>query len=517
MGSLALAGSGMASLSGLPPVEAAPAPSPSGGWVSRLPLPPRDSPGFADPSEFGAAEARALMARGELGAVELLEAHLSRIDRFEEWYRAFNIVLMEDARESARNSRGSGGLLDGIPLVLKDNFYTRGVLTTANSHVFEGFIPPFDATTVRRIRETGAVVLGKTQMGPLATTRALTSDGDITTVNAWTPHDPGVNPGGSSTGTATAVAARLAMVGTGTQTGGSITGPAVAQGLTGVKPTMGRVSLHGIIPLSYTRDHPGPIARSALDAALLLQVMAGPDPRDPRTLGLPPVPDYLAAATPRVDARIPWPTRIGVPTGWDRLLGERGAARRAFLQTLEECGATLTEVRYPESWTLLASPAFNNVRLVERAEPFLEALRDDVRRFGVALSSWINGLLLSGDEYLKGQRARYALLKLILDEVFADCDLILQESHLPFDAVGLPLIAFPIGFRSTRSGRLPEGAILGGLPFGEERLLAVAAAWQARTRWHLERPEDPSSQRGRPDPIGDRGALDVEEVAELAQ
>ena len=130
-------------------------------------------------------------------------------------------------------------------------------------------------------------MLGKTQMGPLATTRATTPDGVVTTVNAWTPTNPNIDPGGSSTGTATAVAGRMATSGIGTQTGGSITAPSNAQNLTGLKPTMGRVSLHGIIPLSYTRDHPGPLARDAKDAAIMLTAMAGEDPDDPRTQGLP--------------------------------------------------------------------------------------------------------------------------------------------------------------------------------------------------------------------------------------
>jgi Asp-tRNA(Asn)/Glu-tRNA(Gln) amidotransferase A subunit family amidase len=318
-------------------------------------------------------------------------------------------------------------------------------------------------------------------MGPLATTRALTPDGEITTVSAWAPDDPSVSPGGSSSGSATAVAGRMITAATGTQTGGSITVPALAQGLTGLKPTMGRVSLRGVIPLTYTRDHPGPLARDARDAALLLQAMAGPDPADPRTLGLPPVPDYLVPVAPPEEpgrAFLRWPTRIGVLPGWADREGDVGHGRRRLLRTMEDLGARLVEVALPPAWEELTSAAFNDVRLPERSEPFLEHLRKDVRLFGVALSPWINGLLMSGDEYLKGQRAKLALLRLVLEELFRECDVVVQDGHVPFDMIGLPLIAFPVGMVRDRGRELPTGVLLGGLPFGEERLLSVAAALQ---------------------------------------
>ncbi|MDH3222994.1 MAG: amidase family protein, partial [Gemmatimonadota bacterium] len=336
-----------------------------------------------------------------------------------------------------------------------------------------------------------------TQMGPLATTRATTPDGTRTTVNAWAPGDDSVSPGGSSSGSATAVAARLAASSTGTQTGGSITVPSAAQGLTGLKPTMGRVSLNGIIPLTYTRDHPGPIARDALDAALMLQVMAGADPRDPRTQGLPPVPDYIRAATPLRAGSLRWPITIGVipdffdegEDGEDRV---RAQARREMLETFEGLGAVIREVAWPEQWETLTSFALNNVRLPERTEPFLQYLKEDVRLFGVSLSPWINGLLLSGDEYLKGQRAKLALLERILFTFFGDCDLVALDDHLAFDMVGLPLMAFPIGFDDSSGRRLPVGGLIGGRPFGEERLLSLVAGYQSVTEYHQTRPDDPT-------------------------
>ncbi|TVP43142.1 MAG: amidase, partial [Gemmatimonadales bacterium] len=341
------------------------------------------------------------------------------------------------------------------------------------------------------------------------------------------------SPGGSSSGSATGVAARMVTTAVGTQTGGSITVPASSQGLTGLKPTMGRVSLRGVIPLTYTRDHPGPIARDARDAALMLQVMAGPDPADPRTLGLPPVPDYLTAATPvpgpahgdgPPGATIRWPTRLGIPPGWADVDGPAGERRRRFLASMEEGGVTVVDVPPPTGWAELSSGIFNAGRLPERSEPFLPWLRQDVRLFGVTLSSWIQGLLLSGDEYVKAQRGRLALLRLALDSVFHQCDAVVQGNHVPFDMIGLPLVTFPIGFREAGEGgggfggALPEGILVGAPPFGEERLLSLAALWQARSGHHLRRPSDPAAgDSGRPPASGARGRLELEEVASLSQ
>jgi Asp-tRNA(Asn)/Glu-tRNA(Gln) amidotransferase A subunit family amidase len=506
------------------------------------------------PSDLTAWEAGARIRDGSLASVELVEDCLERIWRLDGVLMAFNTVTDEAALAEAagldgeRRRRGAtlapGDFLHGIPLAIKDNVYVAGFRTTANAHMFQDFVPSWDATLVTRLRSAGSVVLGKTQMGPLATTRALTPDGEITTLNAWAPGDPRISPGGSSSGSATAVAAGMATSSMGTQTGGSITVPALAQGLTGLKPTMGRVSLRGVIPLTYTRDHPGPLARDARDAALLLQAMAGPDPGDPRTLGLPPVPDYLTAALPVPGPggpRMRWPTRLGVPPGWDEGNSARAARRRAFLQALQAGGVERVELSLPPGWAELSSPMFNDGRLPERSEPFLPWLREDVRLFGVTLSSWIQGLLLSGDEYVKAQRGRLALLRLALDQVFSRCDAVLQESHVAFDMIGLPLLAMPIGLRMPGEdgavgvsdggfdGPLPAGVLIGAAPFGEERLLALAALWQARSDHHRRRPMDPEPPvgrspggPGRPAPDGlrpgvSRGRLSLEAVAELSE
>ncbi|HEU5474279.1 MAG TPA: amidase [Actinophytocola sp.] len=477
----ALGAAGTVSLPAI--AEAAPVPP---GEPAAVAVEPRPE-AVADPTELTIAEAATLIRRGRLRPEELLQACLDRIRAFDGVYQAFNTVRTD------RAGTGSRGPLRGIPLAIKDNYFTAGTPTTANSFLFAGFVPPFDATAVARLTAAGAVVLGKTQMGPLATTRATTPDGRVTTVNAWAPDRPEVDPGGSSTGTATAVAGRMATSGIGTQTGGSITAPANAQNLTGLKPTMGRVSLHGIIPLSYTRDHPGPLARDALDAAIMLSAMAGPDPHDPRTQGLPRVPDLVTAATPVVRGgrvRLRWPTRIGVIPGYTSGDSPAARARAAFLDTLAGVpGVTLVDVPLPAEWELLTGGTFNNVRLPERSEPFLPQLTGDLRRFGVSVLGWLQGALLGADEYLIGQRAKVVLLDRVLTDLFARCDVVVQTNPVPFDIIGLPELGLPIGF--TPDG-LPIGTILGGLPFGEDRLLSIAAAYQARTTWHRRRPADPA-------------------------
>ncbi|MEV6707149.1 amidase [Micromonospora wenchangensis] len=476
----------------------------------------------ADPTELTVAEAAWLIRAGKLTPEKLVEAYLARISRYEATYQAFNLVLAEQAVKAARAMarKPHRGALHGIPLAVKDNYYTAGVPTTASSYLFADFRPPYDATAVTRlVTGGGAIVLGKTQMGPLATTRATTPAGVVTTVNAWTPTNPATDPGGSSTGTATAVAGRLAASGTGTQTGGSITAPSNAQNLTGLKPTMGRVSLHGIIPLSYTRDHPGPLARDAKDAAIMLTAMAGEDPADPRSQGLPAVPKLIDAATPTYQGgklKLRWKTRIGVLPGFTAGTSETALARQAYLAKLAAItGATIVDVPLPDEWELLTGSAFNNVRLPERTEPFLPYLRTDLRGFGVSVTGWLQGALLGGGEFITGQRAKLLLMERVLDQLFAHCDVVVQTGPVPFDILGLPEIGFPIGF--TGAG-LPIGTILGGLPYGEDRLLSVVAAYQAVTDWHLRRPADPpaATATGRSAaPAGLR--LTADQVAQLSQ
>jgi Asp-tRNA(Asn)/Glu-tRNA(Gln) amidotransferase A subunit family amidase len=454
---------------------------------------------MADPTEATIAEAVTLMRRHKLSATELVTACLERIGRYEPTYLAFNTVTSDEAlAEAKRQDARRTGLLGGIPLCIKDNYYTAGTLTTANSFIFENFVPPYDATSVARLKSAGGIVVGKGQMGPLATTRATTPNGTITTVNAWTPTDVTIDPGGSSTGPGCAVAGRMATSSIGTQTGGSIVLPSNAENLTGLKPTMGRTSIYGVIPLSYTRDHSGPLARDALDAAIMLTIMAGPDPNDIRTLGLPPVPDLITAALPVRDHRgrvtMRRTTRIGVPPDYlaSTVAADVLALRKAFLASMAAIpGVRLVNVAYPADWSLMTG-VFNNIRLSERTEEMLPFLQQDPKLLGVSSLSWLQGLFLSGDEWVTGQRAKNHLLRVVLDEVMASCDVLLQTGPTVFDQIGLPELALPIGFHPVGGNpKVPVGTIVGAGPYEEDRLLEVAAAYQAVTDWHQQRPADP--------------------------
>jgi Asp-tRNA(Asn)/Glu-tRNA(Gln) amidotransferase A subunit family amidase len=472
-------------------------------------------PQLDDLTELTLAQASTAIRRRRITSEEIVQAHLDRIAAFDGIYMAFNTVVAEQALARARlldRRRNPVGVLHGVPIVVKDNYWTKGVETTANSYIFEGFVPDEDATCVARLLREGAVILGKTQMGPLATTRATTPDGLVTTVNAWTPNTPSYDPGGSSSGSATAVAGRLACSSIGTQTGGSITSPSNQQGLTGLKPTMGRTSLYGVIPLTYSRDHAGPLARDALDAAIMTQVLAGPDPKDPRTQGLPPVPDLVRAV--ERGRR----TTLGVPPGYASGTSATAQARAAMLKQFEALGVTVVEVTLPAEWDLLTGGAFNNVRLPERTEPFLPYLKQDLKLFGVSLNSWMQGLFLSGDEWITGQRAKHVLLRRVLDDLFEQCDAVLQTGPVPFDIIGLPEIAFPIGFQThAGSGRqVPIGAIIGGRPYAEDHLLALVGAYQAVTDWHVQRPADPVAALAAR-AVSERPRLTAEEVEEQTQ
>jgi len=485
---------------------------------------------LVDPTEATIAEAATLIARRKLSIVDLVQAHIDRHAAVDGVLQAFNAFVGDQALAAAKRLRWKrpASALYGIPLCIKDNYYTRGIPTTANSLVYQDFVPAYDATCVARLIGAGGIVLGKGQMGPLATTRATTPSGVVTTRNAWTPGNPAYDPGGSSTGPACSVASRQATSSIGTQTGGSIVNPSLQQGLTGLKPTMGRTSLFGVIPLTYTRDHCGPLARDALDAAIMLCALAGPDEHDPRTRGLPAPSDYVKAAIPagaRHRPRVRYRTTLGVLP--DFLTGGTAtsrALRQGFLDQIASTGVKVVTIPLPDDWAELVGTQFNNVRLPERSEPFLDTLRTDVRQFGVSLSSWVQGLFLTGDTFLKGQRMKYLLLKRTLEQIFTKCDVVTQSSNQPFDIIGLPEIAFPVGF-STEQGQangasVPVGAILGAGPYAEDRLLAVVGAYQAVTDWHLRRPPDPPAAtraRIRAADAADALQLTPEDVVEQTQ
>lgn len=452
-----------------------------------------------DLTELSMSEAMTLIRNGSLAPADLVNAYFDRIEKYDpDYYQAFAArprredVLAEIARAP------TGAPLLGMPIAPKDNFYTRDLLTEGGSLVYKDFAPEYDATAVALLRSQGGVVIGKAQMGALAGGRATVLGTTIpTTRNAWTPNDVDYSPAGSSSGSGTSVAGRLAVAALGTQTGGSVMGPGTAQGLTCIKPTFGRISLHGVIPLSYTRDHVGVMARNALDAAILLQVLAQPDPLDPRTLGLPPAPNYARAATPVGGARPGprWRTRVGV---WPEYLSgsdpEVNELRRAILRTMESLGMEIVmDIRLPDQWEEMTANPFGD----SHGDPtafFIDALRKDVRDFGARLPRFLNGMFQSADTYVKVQQVRQLQFERTMSQLFPQCDVVLTGAGGgAFDSMGLPMLCMPIGFvTEPRTGQtVPRGVTMAGPAFGEERLLAVAAAYQAVTDFHKVRPADP--------------------------
>jgi Asp-tRNA(Asn)/Glu-tRNA(Gln) amidotransferase A subunit family amidase len=452
---------------------------------------------LADYTEMTISEAAAAFRKKTITPVDLMAAYLDRINQYEAVYQAFlwrrpDSALLDLARQVTINDATTP--LAGIATAEKDNYYTAGIPTTAMSPVYQGFVPEYDSTVHARLRQSGAIMIGKAAMGPLASGRARLPDGTATTRNAWTPDDIRYSPSGSSGGTATAVASRLATSGTGTQTGGSITSPANAQNLTAIKPTFGRASVFGIVPLTITHDHPGPLARDAMDAAIMLQSFAGPDANDPRTLGLPAVPNYIKAATvdrSRGKASVRWQTTLGYPP--DYLSGasaELRPLREAMLQAMSSVGVVVREVPYPDDWSVLTGNVTSTAG--EGTSLFLPFLRKDVRLFADRLTGFLNGQFRSADSYIKAMEARYILLKRTLTQFFGKCDVLLIGTVV--DRIGLPMMAFPYGMgKDTTTGlTVPRGATIAAPPFGEERLLALVAAYQAVTDHHLKRPPNPT-------------------------
>ena len=456
-------------------------------------------PKVTDPVEYSVAELALLYERRKLSPVEVVQAYIDRIERYDaDYYKAYNAFVpdlaLARAGELEKVPKRSRTALWGIPYAPKDNFFTKGIPTTANSDLYATFVPDFDATYVARLGDAGAVLLGKTQMGPLAAGRPTTPNGIVTTRNAWSPDDSTLSPSGSSGGSGCAPKAKLAAFCLGTQTGGSILGPTGANGLTGLKPTLGRTSVHGVIPLSITRDHTGPMGRNVKDIAISLVSSDGPDPADPRTVGVPRGGDYVEAATPvkrsggRVGLR--WRTRIGVPPGWADGDTPTALARRNALDVLADVGATLVDLPTPPDVTRYAGL---NATTGEGSDAFRDALHGDLKLFNGRLTGFVSGLMRGADHYILGRRAQYLLSQAILEQMFDKVEAVLSPPS--FDPAGFPLIGFPIGYQPPNDIGVtaPIGVQLGGRPYDERRLFSIVAAFQAVTDFHLAQPPEPAA------------------------
>ncbi|MGD2112976.1 MAG: Asp-tRNA(Asn)/Glu-tRNA(Gln) amidotransferase subunit GatA [Gammaproteobacteria bacterium] len=473
-------------------------------------------------------ELAAGLRQREFSSVELTRACLDRVATLDGRLNSFITVTGEQALEQARAAderirAGEPGPLTGIPFAHKDIFCTRGVKTSCGSRMLDNFIAPYDATVTQQLNAAGAVMLGKTNMDEFA----MGSSNETSYYGAVTnPWDPASVPGGSSGGSAAAVAARLVPVSTGTDTGGSIRQPAALCGITGLKPTYGRVSRYGMIAFASSLDQGGPLARSAEDAAILLGTMAGFDSRDSTSVERP-VEDYRTTLSEPLDG-----LNIGLPREFFGEGLEAGVAEAvaAALREFEALGATLVDISLPNS--ALAVPAYyvvapaecssnlsrmDGVRFGYRAED-PQNLEDLYKRsrgegFGAEVKRriMIGTYALSAGYYdayyLKAQQVRRLIREDFL-KAFDSVDVIMGPTTptpafklgekaddpvtmylsdiytIAVNLAGLPGLSVPAGF----SAGLPVGLQVIGNYFKEARLLNIAHRYQQVTDWHQRVP-----------------------------
>lgn len=467
------------------------------------------------------AEAARFISRRDLSVVDLLESVLRRIDTVEPSVRAFTFVMRESAQqeaESADKEVRSGryrGPLHGIPIALKDNIHAIGGPTFAGSSFYGRIVSSFNATITERLRQAGAVIIGKTE------THEFAYNGEPPpTRNPW---DLTRTPGGSSAGSAAAVAAHACLGAVGTETMGSIRMPAAVTGVVGLKPTYGRVSRYGVVPLSWSMDHCGPMTKTVEDAALLMNVLAGFDGRD-RTSAREPVPDYASGLVGDLKG-----TRLGAPDYFFRGLHRpiRAAVEEA-MRVLADLGAVIVPIALPgiiEQSREIAS----GITVVEASAIHRTWLRAHAAHYQPGNRVRFEfGELTQGMHYLRAQQLR-ALVKEAFKATFIEHQLDaligpmepstatrVEDSYtgmmwfedigeepwmrtfvrlsVPSTLAGLPGLTLPCGFSTEAPPRenvgpgLPIALQVVGRPFGEALILRIGAAYRRVTSWHARRP-----------------------------
>lgn len=448
------------------------------------------------------AEAAALVRERKVSPVELTRTMLERIERLEPKLNSYITVTAESALAEAKRaeqqttSGAALGPLHGVPVALKDLFDTAGVKTTSGSKILADRVPARDATVTARLREAGAILLGKLNMHEFAF--GVTTDNPHfgTCRNPW---DTARIPGGSSGGSGAAVAAGLCYATLGSDTGGSIRIPGSLCGITGLKPTYGRVSRAGVLPLSWSLDHAGPMTRTAEDAALVLHVIAGHDPADPGSADVP-VPNYSGEAS--VGG-----LRIGLPRRYffEHVDAEVLAAVEQTADVLRSEGATVRDVDIPD--IELAGPAFAPVISSEAAAYHARWLAERPQDYGDDVRMRLTqGALYPATQYINAQRLRRRVVDGFLTAMDG-VDLLLTPTlpitapeiggtivatpnpltrfTFPLDVCGFPALTIPCGFDGQG---LPIGAQLIGRPFDEATVLSAGRVYQRVTDWHMRRP-----------------------------
>ncbi|HEY8520126.1 MAG TPA: amidase [Gammaproteobacteria bacterium] len=441
-------------------------------------------------------QAADMIATGATSPTELTRACLDRIARYDPMLNAFITVAAERALATARDmeaelARGRRrGPLHGIPIALKDNIDTAGLRTTGASALFEERVPTEDAEVARRLAEAGAVLLGKLNLHEFA------YGGSSTVTHFGTMHNPWAldrATGGSSGGPGAAVAADLCYAALGTDTAGSVRIPAAYCGIVGLKPTYGLVSMRGVLTLSWTLDHVGPMCKTVEDAALVLNAIAGYDPADPTTVDRP-VPDYTQAL--RLDTRR---LRVGVPRApfWEDLDPDVEAAVGEALRVVADLTAGTVDVSLPPvevTGARLWGPeayAYHLPWITSSPEKYQPSTRASLTRYADAPAL----------DYVQARR-EVDLARRRIVALFSEVDLLVTptmrqppppltepagggNNAAVFDLFGVPAISLPCGF--TRAG-LPIGVQIVGGPFAESTVLALAHAYERATEWHLRKP-----------------------------
>lgn len=468
-------------------------------------------PSTGEWTELTLSQASAMMLRGEATAVQLTEAILGRIAALDGQLNSYITVTGEDALAQAKlldGERAAGklrGPLHGIPIALKDNIDTAGVPTTAASAVYRERIPEEDAEVTRRLKNAGAIIVGKLNLHEFAAGGTGHCSAFGATRNPW---NLDCVTGGSSSGSGSAVAASLCFAALGTDTGGSIRIPSSWCGTVGLKPTYGLVSIRGIVPLVYTLDHCGPMTRSVEDAALLMNVLAGHDPHDPASVE-GPAEDYVTAlAQPVEELRLGAPAEFYVeldPEVADAMMvatGVLGTLTRGVVseENLPPCGDI--RVFFAEAI------AYHAQHIAETPELYQPPVGRFLKNFTAPLAA----------DYIQAKETLNTLRRTI-DQAFGDFDLVIlpterifpmtiadaelsdrqeEETGIPstdtyiaiantyqFDLYGIPALSIPCGFSK---GGMPIGMTIAGPRFSEGKMLALAKAYEAATPWHKRRP-----------------------------
>ena len=460
-------------------------------------------------TDLSLSEVSDMLNAGSISSVELVEANLRAIEKTEPTVHAYVNVLAEPALQEARaadKAIAAGdrrGPLHGVPIGLKDNIYTKGIVTESGSKVMEGFVPDYDATCVERLKAAGAVIIGKTHCHEFAY--------GVNTPPSRSPWNTDCYPGGSSIGSGVAVTSRSSFGALGTDTGGSIRVPASINGLVGMKATYGRVSIYGVAPVAWSLDHVGPMTRTVKDNALLLAGMSGYDTKDP-TSANQPVPDFCAD----LDAAVAG-LRIGIERDYffyDGVIDEIRASVEGVIAEYREQGAEIVEISMPE--LEITQDALFTIVLCEGSSYHRKLIRAHGDKYDPATRALVKlGELVPATHYLAAQQARTVYRGAInrafrehrldamlwptmpmttapLDQLNAPRDDGYPDTpigsmvHHTFNAnlAGLPALSVPCGI--TEAG-LPFGFQLTGRAFDEALVYRIANAYEREHDWHLRK------------------------------